>query len=175
MKKLLSILIVALYFPSIFMRFITGESQLSVLIISMIVAFALACLNIIYAIIGIKRLRTDPKKQQTVNRTILIVKLALIPFFIANFSIWSMLSGMFLLTPGGIFVDIILVPIGIGFTYTILLATSSYSISLLFTLYKTSIISRRQFILHSIFQLFFGADIIDQFVIKKFTKSNVHH
>lgn len=170
MKKLLSIFIIVLYFPSIFARFLDGESQLFVIIISMIIAFILACLNITYAILGTKSLRTDPQKQQSVNRTILIVKLALIPFFIINFSIWAVFFGMFLLTPGGIIIDIILVPMGIGFTYVILLATSTYSISLLFTLYKNSILTRKQFILHSVFQLIFVADVIDQIVIKKFTK-----
>lgn len=171
MKKLLLIFAIVLYFPYVFVRFIAGgKSQLFAITGSLIIAFILACLNIISAIYGTKSLRTDLEKQQSINRTILIVKLALIPFFNFNTAIWTTLAGMFLLTPGGIFLELIIVPLGIGFTYAILLATSSYSISLLYTLYKNDTITRKQFILHTIFQLIFAADIIDQIVIKKFTK-----
>lgn len=172
MKKTLILLIIVLYFPYIFLRFIDGNAQLPAIIISLAIAAFLALVNIIYAVFGLKSLRTETQKYRSVNRTLLIAKLILIPFFALNLVIWMFLSGIFLLAPGGIIVDFILIiPIALGFTYVTLLATSSYSIVLLFALLKNGTLSRKQFILHSVFQLIFVTDVIDQFVIQKFTKT----
>lgn len=174
MKKALLLLTIVLYFPYIFLRFMDGKTQLFAIIIALVTAFLLAWVNIIYAVLGMKVLRTEPQKCRFVNQTLLVAKIILVPFFALNLMIWIFLSGIFLLTPGGVIVDFILIiPIALGFTYAVLLATSSYSITLLFALYKNGILSRKQLILHSVFQLIFITDVIDQLVIQKFTRIRV--
>lgn len=171
MKKLLIALFLILYLiqPLI----IWGNNTLLIGIVLMVMAFLLACTNIIYAIIGTKNLRIDAKHQLSVSRTILAAKLTAIPFFGINYVSWTLMAGFLMLTPGMLLL-IIFIPLGIGFTYFMLLATSSYSISLLYALRKKEIISRRQFIIHFVFQLIFVVDVIDQIVVAKLVKKRLN-
>jgi hypothetical protein len=162
MKRLLIAMYMLLYSSQLLIAF--GDSPLWVSAILMALSSALACANAANAIAGAKSLRADEKKQRSHNRIILSAKLAAMPFFAFNYFAWSLFAGAILLSPG-MLILIAILPLAIGFTYSILLATSSYSISLLYALRKNGAISRKQFVVHSVLQLIFVVDVIDQIVI----------
>ena len=181
MKKLILALFIVLYSPHLIVHiphmitYIGFENSFTIIKILMFISFVFACVNIVYAILWYKNIRTDAKKRQMTNRMILAAKWIAIPWFVLNLLFWMGLSGlMMIVTRGlGIFALVIVIPLSVGYTFVILLATSSYSLSLLFALYMNKEITRKQFILHSIFQLLFVVDVIDQIVIQRFTKVKV--
>jgi glycopeptide antibiotics resistance protein len=137
----------------------------------MILSAILAWVNIGNAVFCLRKNRADEIQTHSANRMVLVIKLLLIPFYAINFMIWSLLTAVFIPFAGNIIFLSVAIPIGIGFAYLMLAATSSYSITLLFSLMREGKIPLAQFILHTICQLFFMADVIDQVFILKFTKS----
>lgn len=153
-----------------------GNGELAILspaIIIAVIAIVLCLINIGFAIYcaNSKKIATDKRKQRTINRTVLIFKLLAIPFFILNYAFWFMMNVALWVVPGLFVLSIIFAfPVGVGFTYLVLLSSSSYSIAILKVLYKNGEITKKKFILHTILQLLFMVDVIDQIIIQKFTK-----
>jgi hypothetical protein len=100
------------------------------------------------------------------------VKINLIPFWIVNFICYLPISAILLVAGHGF--GFIIVPVFIFVSYTVLLLTSIFSILYLSKLRKNNILLKKQFIIHTILQFIFIADVIDViYIIKKWGKPNV--
>ncbi len=76
----------------------------------------------------VKGVQGDLSAQRRLNHLALAMKLLTIPFFIVHLQIWTMVLAAFLVIPG----LQILLPfgfLGVAFAYSVVLATSAYSIS----------------------------------------------
>jgi hypothetical protein len=97
------------------------------------------------------------------------IKIGLIPYWIINFICYLPISMVWIVAGHGF--GFIVVPIFIFASYTVLILTSIFSIVYLNKLQKNNIIIKKQFILHTILQLFFVIDIIDIiYILKKWSK-----
>lgn len=173
MKKLLFGLLANLYLVQVLLFISVTFNSYKFLIIPglfIISATVLAFVNIGYPILNVKKIILDNKKQDSINRRVFMFKILAIPFYTLNYFLWTFLTGMFILMPGNVIFLFFVLPLGIGFAYLILIASSSYTIVLLYALRKNGKISKKQFIIHLICQLVFVVDVIDQILILKFTK-----
>lgn len=127
------------------------------IILMLIFTFILAVWQIFQAVKGWTRLQEDVQIQNRTNRTILLNKLILVPFYILNFVFWLLIT----LATARFLFFIVIVPVAAAYTYWIMLATSADSISLLYALYKNNRLTKKQFILHTVMQLIFVLDFID--------------
>lgn len=161
MKKLLTMLVVFVYmvplslfltFYQIFTKEISFKFAIfTIPLLLMIMVFILVAVNIMVAVHSIVRAQDLP------FRTVMIFKLCLILFYLVNFVCWMFASMVF-------HIAIIIwpmIPFIIAYTYLTLLGTSAYVIAKLFSLRKSKIITKKQFILHCIFQLIFIVDVLD--------------
>jgi len=159
-RKLISSFIISCYLLLIY--FILKEiilinavpNFIGVLLFS--ITIALAITNIINAIITALNKENKSLMINSYSKTILVFKLIMIPFFILNFIMWYMAVGLIFLFGG-----FLLIPIGIAFTYIILLSSSTHVIAELYVYYKNRKITFNFFIVHSILQLLYVIDIID--------------
>lgn len=94
----------------------------------------------------------------------LAMKLLTIPFFITHLQIWSMMLAAFLVIPG---LQILLPSgfLGVALAYSVVLATSAYSISGLYAQYRLGNLTGKKFARNVIFQLIFVLDVISYLVI----------
>ena len=92
------------------------------------------------------------------RKSMILIKLASIPFFIFNFIFFVVVLFVFVVASRGL--GIILVPIPIIITYLILLVTSTYSILFIIILKRFKIISNKSAIINIIIQLIFVLDMI---------------
>jgi len=100
------------------------------------------------------------------------LKIGLIPFWIINFICYIPISAILLVAGHGF--GFIIVPIFIFLSYTVLIFTSIFSIVYLKLLRRNEIITKKQFIIHTILQLFFILDVIDTlYILKILRKTNV--
>lgn len=166
MKKIfILLLVISCYLMQIFFILngvIFKNSNPGISIILFLITIVLAFTNIINAIItGVKR-NNRFLTRNWYNKTMLVFKLVMIPFFILNFIIWYLFSSLFFLFGG-----FLLIPIGLTFTYLILLSSSSHVIAEMYVYYKSGKITFNFFIIHSILQLFFVIDIIDYIYVNR--------
>lgn len=163
MKKLLTILVVSVYFVpvSFFLtsyQIFTQETvnpaifiAYAIPLILMLGACILVVLNMVSAINSIVQSRCLS------FRTVMIFKLCLVPFYIINFICWMIASMVFHIA----LVTWPMIPFIIAYTYFTMLGTSVYVITNLFTLRQCNTITKRQFMIHSLLQLVFTVDVID--------------
>lgn len=173
MKNLLFALLINLYLIQVLLFIVIQFNNYQLLIIPgffIIFATVLAFINIGYPILNAKKIFIDKPKQNSINHMVLKFKLLAIPFYALNFLLWTSLTGLFIVMPGNIFFLLFVLPLGIGFAFLVLIASSTYSIVLLFALRKNRKISLKQFIIHLLCQLIFVVDVIDQILILKLTK-----
>ncbi len=119
----------------------------------------LVIMNIVYSVklhkIAVhSRIKGDPLK------TIMIFKLGFIPFFLINLLIWFSMIGI-LLNPMMGFIGVFLIPIALISTYTTMLITSIYGISLISVMGRKNMLTWGQSVIHIIFQLIFIVDVAD--------------
>jgi hypothetical protein len=168
MKKLILFLIISCY--SLLIYFILKEFNIISalpdigIILLFIITIALAIANIVNGILSKNKLLISHEY----CKSILVFKLIMIPFFILNFLMWYMAMALVFLFGG-----FLLIPIGIAFTYIILLSSSAYVISELHVWYKNKEITPTFLIIHLILQLLFVADIIDYIYVYQ-TLNKVH-
>ena len=99
------------------------------------------------------------------------IKINLIPFWIINFICYLPMSAILLVAGHGF--GFIIVPVFVFLSYTVLIVTSIFSILYLLKLRQNNILSKKQFIMHTILQLIFVTDIIDTiYIIKKWGRPN---
>lgn len=170
MKKLLTSFIVVLYtmeicLSSAFFLFFWGDVSNGViqglLITSLvlgIIAFFLGLSNIILAITHIL------VPHQNSYKSIMITKLALIPFFIMNFII-CMLVCVAILNPWLFMTSIVIIPLMIGITYGVLLVTSSYNLAHMIRALSKKEATSKELTLHIIFHLIFVLDVISSVIL----------
>lgn len=84
--------------------------------------FAVGIANLVVAALGWR----NPKKH--CYKTVMIFKLALIPYYVLNFFIWFLVCGV-TANPWLFLSWVIIVPLGVGSTYLTVLCTSAYSLS----------------------------------------------
>ena len=167
MKKILYALVIFVYcipvslFLAFYLAFRQESQGLSILgtffipIIFMIIVFGLVITNIIVAICSIVRLRFLP------FRTIMILKLYLIPFYTINFVCLTIASMVFhvalIIWP--------LIPFIILYTYLTMIGTSAHVIAKLINLRQNKIITTKQFVAHCLFQIIFVSDVVDSITL----------
>ena len=124
----------------------------------------LAVVAIIFLIKRVRRVQADLSARRRLNHLALAMKLLTIPFFITHLQIWSMMLAAFLVIPG----LQILLPfgfLGVAFAYSVVLATSAYSISGLYVQYRLGNLTGKKFARNVIFQLIFVLDVISYLVL----------
>ena len=100
------------------------------------------------------------------------VKLGLIPYWLFNFLFYIPISFSVLVIGHGF--GFIFIPLLIFASYIVLLQTSTFSFAYLLSLRRNSIISNKQLIVQTIWQLIFMIDIIGTiYIIRKFGKSKI--
>jgi len=163
MKKILIGLVVFVYFvpASLFLTFyliftkkLHDSSMLGafmVPILFMLVAGALVIVNIASAMHSAMQSKCLPFK------TVMILKLCLIPFYVVNFVCWMIGSMVFHLS----LVVWPMLPFVVAYTYFTMLGTSAHIIAKLFNLRRNKIITTKQFVVHCILQLTFMLDVLD--------------
>jgi len=111
------------------------------------------CAMVIINIVGAKN---SAKQSQSMSfKVIMIHKLCLIPFYIVNFVCWMFGMMVFHLS----LVVLPILPFIIAYTYFTMIGTSVHVITNLFILRKKQIITKKQFVVHSILQLLFTVDV----------------
>lgn len=122
--------------------------------VSVLATLVMGVISIVYA--GCSMYRDDPGFD---CKTVSVFKLVNIPFFMLNFGIWLFVT-MMILTP--MFIGAIwLLPLGVGYAYFVMLATSLPMIFYIFKLKCDNEISFASMTLHIILQLIFVLDIVD--------------
>jgi hypothetical protein len=160
MKRLLAVFVVAVYLVplavfrsfSLFADNYDGVSSLRLFVLPIALialVLLLIVLNIIFAAIGVSQKRSLPFS------TLLIFKLALIPFYVVNFAAWFIGSIVFHTA----LVVIPMLPFIIVYTYFTILATSAYSIG------KLILLRPKGFVKHCILQFVFVFDVIDCIIL----------
>jgi len=129
------------------------------LLISGILAVAMWLFALICLLLEFKNIAGDPQKQFEFNRLTLIIKLALIPFFILNFALWAFLSLAIIM-----FI-VVVVAIAMGITYCLILPGSIYAITGLYMQYKNKRLSAEQLVLHGFLQLLPVLDVVGYIVV----------
>ena len=112
---------------------------------------------------GVKGAQGDLSAQRRLNHLALAMKLLTIPFFIVHLQIWTMVLAAFLVIPG----LQILLPFGffgVAFAYSVVLATSAYSISGLYVQYRLGRLPGKKLVRNVILQLIFVLDVISYLV-----------
>ncbi|MCI7300810.1 MAG: hypothetical protein MR704_03455 [Clostridia bacterium] len=106
------------------------------------------------------------------------LKLSLIPFFVLNFLLCMVVALVIFAASRGFAIFIpwvwIWVVCAIGITYLIAAGTSAYGILFVRALRKKGLVSKKQMVLHMVFQFCFVADIIDTIVLLKKYKEGTH-
>lgn len=150
MKKILIAHVVFVYFvpASLFLTFyliLTKElpdssilGTFTIPILFKLVVSALTVANISIAVSSVARSR------YLSFRTVMIFKLCLIPFYIANFVCWMIGSMVFHLS----LVVWPMLPFVVAYTYFTMLGTSAHIIAKLFNLRRNKIITTKQFVIH---------------------------
>jgi hypothetical protein len=138
---------------------------------SALIVFGIACLlvvpllivNIVVAII--LKGNNGVKSQKKRALTIMWLKLAMIPYFAANFILWFILMAPTIVIPG--FQLFIPIPISLGAfcAYLALLSTSIHEIALIARLRSNGILSTGKCALNIILQLLFLIDVISSICI----------
>jgi hypothetical protein len=174
MLVLLVALVSELYIGPI-LFFIFSESTSisdSISITVTILTFILPLINIVYAIFYSKRINNDEEKVKKWNKNILIIKIALIPFFIFNFVLWFLVSilgivpvFMFLLVVGPI--------TGIISSYWILLSTSFYSVAVIREYHKFGYLTKTLKTIFIISQFLLVCDLIGYVVLQFIIKNKI--
>ena len=119
----------------------------------------LVIMNIVYSV-KLHKLAVHSKIKGDSLKTIMIFKLGFIPFFLINFLIWfSMIC--ILLNPMMGFIGVFLIPIALISTYTTMLITSIYGITLISVMGRKHMLTWGQCVIHIIFQLIFIVDVAD--------------
>lgn len=127
----------------------------------------LAFVSIIIAFISIFKKGINPSKIS------MIIKLVLIPFYIINFVEWAIL-GIGSLNPFLFIIGFLAVAFGIFFTYVCMLGTSAYNIGYVFSLIRQKKIeNKRLLITATVFQFFFGLDVLGSIMLYFLTKEKV--
>lgn len=106
----------------------------------LIVIFGFASVVIgVLAIINVfadsRKMNRLPHMQLQLNHMMLLMKMATIPFYIFNFIFWVIIFMTSLVIPGGILFSPIVL-LGVFIAYSVLAATSAYSICNLYFIYK---------------------------------------
>lgn len=125
--------------------------------------FASLLLIVINIVSAIKLQKHPINSKGNPLKIIMVFKLALIPFYISNF-VSGLIVAMLALNPL-MFLLWALVALWIAYTFSTMLSTSAYGISLIITLGKKSILTRGECVKHIILQLIFVADVIDSIIL----------
>ena len=133
-----------------------------IIILLLLITVALGAVNIINAIVTALKNKNETLTSSWHNKTMLVFKLIMIPFFVLNFIFWYTATSITFLFGG-----FLLIPIGIVFTYIILLSSSTHVISEMYVYYKNRKITFPFFILHSLLQLLFVVDVIDYIYVHR--------
>lgn len=123
-----------------------------------IIAFFLGVANIVLAITYIL------VPHQNKYKAIMIAKLALIPFFIMNFIICTLVC-VGLLNPWLFMTSIVIVPLMIVITYGVLLVTSSYNLAHMIRALSKKEVTSKELTLHIIFHLIFVLDVVSSILL----------
>lgn len=118
------------------------------------VAAILGLVNLVFGCLQISRPAED------VYKTVMIIKLVLVPFFIINFVLCVMVAACFIIIPFAAFAGIIFAVLFMLMTYAITLVTSVYNIC--YSLYRVRTLKHGFFgmIVPFIFQFFFVLDCV---------------
>lgn len=118
------------------------------------VAAILGLVNLVFGFLQISRPAED------VYKTVMIIKLVLVPFFIINFVLCVMFAACFIIIPYFVLGGIILAVLFMLMTYAITLVTSVYNIC--YSLYRVRTLKHGFFgmIVPFIFQFFFVLDCV---------------
>lgn len=118
------------------------------------VAAVLGLVNLVFGFLQISRPAND------VYKTVMIIKLVLVPFFIINFVICVMFAACFIIIPYFVLGGIILAVLFMLMTYAITLVTSVYNVC--YSLYRVRTLKHGFFgmIVPFIFQFFFVLDCV---------------
>lgn len=131
----------------------------------------LVIMNIVYSI-KLHKLAFHNTIKGNSLKTIMIFKIGFIPFFLINFLFWLCLIGI-LLNPMMGFIGVFLIPMALISTYTTMLITSVYGISLISVMGRKNMLTWGQCVIHIIFQLIFIVDVVDLiFLFVKYRKVN---
>ena len=133
------------------------------------IMYAFFTVTVLSILLALADYITAPKMRKAVCehsfRTLMIFKLALIPFLILNFSMWAIFAlGSF--NPFMMFLWIF-IPVGIAYTYMALLVSSSYVIVKILDFKRRGILSNRQCALHIFLQLIFVTDVFDSIYLNR--------
>jgi hypothetical protein len=122
----------------------------------LLLSVVLATINIIHGFKGYKTLNN--RETAYSFGAILAFKIGFIPFFAITFAAWAFFA-LATMNPLLIFLWL-LIPFGIGYSYFMLLATSSYTIPHMIRLMRSGRITKGKCALHVILQLLFVTDVI---------------
>lgn len=176
MKKILTVFTVSIYAIQICLiaGLIFFLSHNDVLAKPSMCLLVLSCIAVVSAIVtGIINIITAVKKCRKESfdfKLIIKFKFIQIPFFIINYVLW-LLFALAMLNP--VMIGLLqVIPIGIAFTYIVMLTTSLPLIFYFNELRKKNIVSASHMIVHTIFQLIFVVDIIDCIYLLVKNKNN---
>lgn len=171
MQKLSKILLIAMVLILLFLEsymiysiYIASKIEINwaLVFVLLLLSVILIIANIVVGLIGLNNKRNEKQILSDI-RISLLAKVLLIPFFISNFYMWFLFSMAFLIVPGlQIFFTITI--LGIIWTYGIMLATSSYSIAALISLYRKNKIKLSTTVINVVLQLIFVLDVISYIV-----------
>lgn len=174
MLALLVALVSELYIGPILLFIFSKNSSVSesISIIVMILNIILPLLNILYAIFYSKSISRDEEKVKAWNKNIMVIKLALIPFYIFNFVFWFLVSTlgivpvfMFLLVAGPV--------MGMISAYWILLATSFYSVAVIREYHKFGYLTKTLEKVFIISQFLLVFDLVGYIVLHFIVKNKL--
>jgi len=163
MKKLLTVFVILVYFVptsiiltlyTIFTQEMQESASLAAFVIPLLLMLAV-CVLVVVNIAG--AVYSVIHSRSLTFRAVMVFKLCLIPFYIVNFACWLLASMVFHIA----LVVWPIIPFIIAYTYITMLGTSVHIIAKLLTLRRNGAISTKQFIIHSIWQIMFTADVID--------------
>ena len=104
------------------------------------------------------------KKPKNPHLIIMVIKLALIPFYIVNFYTWLLIVGGF--ANPWLMIGIPLVMfLGVSFTYLTLIVTSIYNIAYMLRTHKYKERNLAPLVVHIFLQLFFISDIVSSIIL----------
>ena len=177
MKKLLTILVVFVYFVPIslfftFYQIFTREIQNPSILIAFTIPLLFMLVACILVVVNMVGVANSIRQSRCLSfRTIIAFKLCLVPFYAINFISWMIASMVFHIA----LVIWPMIPFIIAYTYFTMLGTSAHVIAKLFTLRRCKIITTKQFVVHCILQLVFTLDVIDSvYLAIKQKNLNVH-
>lgn len=128
--------------------------------VCLILSPVLGIINFRHATRSGRGIAGDRKKTLKYSRAALLFKILMIPFYAINLAVWLLLTASYIVLPG-FQLFLAAVPIGIGYTYLVLLTSSAYSLATIRAMRDDPCYSGRTWLVHILLQFVFVIDVID--------------